>query len=142
MPVILGNRSSMVLPPTSRAATPRTLGVTLPMQIGGTVFNMSTTYVDQVKTNIRSLLLTQKGERVMQPNLGSDLYSALFSQSDDIFENRLETVIEDAIQMWLPSVNVVDVLVDTSKIELNSISLSITFRLLNSNETNTVDIQI
>ena len=47
------------------------LGISLPIQIGDVAFNQTFKTIDQVKTNIKSLLLTKRFERLMQPELGS-----------------------------------------------------------------------
>ncbi|MBL7086394.1 MAG: GPW/gp25 family protein [Candidatus Cloacimonetes bacterium] len=41
-------------------------------------FNPSTITFDQIKTNIRNLVLTNKGERYMHPDFGCDIYRILF----------------------------------------------------------------
>ena len=49
------------------------IGITLPLQIGNNAFNQSFKTIDQVKTNIKNLLLTKIKERVMQPELDKAL---------------------------------------------------------------------
>ena len=50
------------------------IGVKLPIQNGQQgYFDSSLTTIDQVKTNIRNLLLTIKGERLMHPEFGTDI---------------------------------------------------------------------
>ena len=65
------------------------VGISLPIQIGNTAFNQNFTNVDEVKTNILSLLLTKRGERVMQPELGSGLQELLFEQNDGELAQRI-----------------------------------------------------
>ena len=59
------------------------IGITLPISISNTAFAQSFTTLEQVKTNIKSLLLTKKYERVMQAQLGSGLQEVLFEFNDD-----------------------------------------------------------
>ena len=53
-------------------------------------FNKTKTLQEQTKSNIRNLLLTNKGERVMQPTFGSDLQRLLFEQYSDDLRDRIE----------------------------------------------------
>ncbi len=73
MAIVLGQRKVKDLKEFEDYA----IGITLPLQIGNTAFNQSFKTIDQVKTNIKNLLLTKKRERVMQPNLGSGLQELL-----------------------------------------------------------------
>jgi phage baseplate assembly protein W len=112
------------------------IGITLPLQITNTAFNQSFQTIDQVRTNIKSLLLTKRRERVMQPFLGSGLTELLFEPNDEEFENRIESTIVDSLQTWLPYV-VIDTIIIEQSNELkdrNRVEVSITFRI-NGNPT-------
>jgi phage baseplate assembly protein W len=112
------------------------IGITLPLQITNTAFNQSFQTIDQVRTNIKSLLLTKRRERVMQPFLGSGLTELLFEQNDEELESRIENTIVQSLQDWLPYV-VIDTIIIEQTNELrdrNSVEVSITFRI-NGNPT-------
>lgn len=112
------------------------IGITLPLQITNTAFNQSFQTIDQVRTNIKSLLLTKRRERVMQPFLGSGLTELLFEQNDADLEDRIENTIVQSLQTWLPYV-VIDTIIIEQSNELkdrNSLEVSITFRI-NGNPT-------
>ena len=76
-------------------------------------FQGNTDTIAAVRENIKILLLTLKGERVMHANLGTNipvLQGQLFEpiSRDETFENiRLE--IETAIQSYLPYIRVLDI---------------------------------
>jgi hypothetical protein len=53
------------------------IGVSLPFN-GPGVFNSTYTTKDQIKSNLVNLLLTSIGERVMNPNFGTELKRFLF----------------------------------------------------------------
>lgn len=107
------------------------IGITLPLQITNTAFNQSFKTIDQVKTNIKSLLLTKRRERVMQPFLGSGLTELLFEQNDEDLEDRIENTIVQSLQSWLPYI-VIDTIIIEQSNELkdrNRVEVSITFRI-------------
>ena len=59
------------------------VGLTFPLDLTAfSTFEQSKTLLQQTKSNLRNLLLTTKGERVFQPEFGSDLTRLIF---DNIF---------------------------------------------------------
>ena len=76
-------------------------------------FQGNTDTISAVRENIKTLLLTRKGERVMHSSLGTSipvLQGQLFEPitKDETFENiRLE--IESAIKQYLPYIRVLDI---------------------------------
>jgi phage baseplate assembly protein W len=116
------------------------IGIKLPIVILDTAFNQSFSTIEQIKTNIISLLKTQKRERLMQPQLGCGLHELLFEQNDDELEIKIEEVISDSISTWLPFVIIDSIIIDQSN-ELkdrNSVNVSITFSLDGNPSTETV----
>ena len=78
------------------------------------------------------LMLTKKGERLMQPDFGCDIWKVLFEQLDgSLIENTIETSILDAVGRWLPYINVEQIIFDydNSDIDNNRITLEIKFSL-------------
>ena len=132
MAVILGSKIVKDLEQFNDVA----IGITLPLQITNTAFNQSFQTIDQVRTNIKSLLLTKRKERVMQPLLGSGLNEILFEQNDGDLESRIENTIVQSLEDWLPYVILDNILIEQNN-ELkdrNSVEVSITFRI-NGNPT-------
>jgi phage baseplate assembly protein W len=132
MAIVLGSKKVQDLQQFNDTA----IGITLPLQITNTAFNQSFQTIDQVRTNIKSLLLTKRRERVMQPFLGSGLTELLFEQNDDELEERIENTIVQSLQNWLPYV-VIDTIIIEQSNELkdrNRVEVSITFRI-NGNPT-------
>ena len=107
------------------------IGISLPIQIGNVAFNQTFQTIDQIKSNIKNLLLTKRGERVMQPEFGSGLQEVLFEFNDDDLSEKIETTITTAIDRWIPSVSIESILVestDTLK-DSNQVNISLTFRV-------------
>jgi len=120
------------------------LGITLPIQIGNTAFNQSFTTYEQAKSNIKNLLLTKKGERVMQPNFGSGLQELLFDFNDDLLSAKIEETITTALENWLPYIVVQQINVNQSNDnkDRNTVGITISFNVRNSPELNTVSFKI
>ena len=90
------------------------IGISLPMDhINGSGFFPGTsTTLTQTSSNIRNLLLTNKGERVGQPEFGCGLLQVLFEpMSDDLLES-VRSEIEESIAFWLPHVTINNISVE------------------------------
>tara|TARA_B100000900_G_scaffold405350_1_gene414826 strand:+ start:1409 stop:1840 length:432 start_codon:yes stop_codon:yes gene_type:complete len=89
-------------------------GITLPVQRGNSgFFATAFTSFEQAKSNLKNLLLTRKGERMLQPNFGSGIHELLFEQATDNLEERLQENITDSVNFWLPYINI-----DTIDVEM------------------------
>jgi hypothetical protein len=61
---------------------------------------------DQIKANLVNYLLTNKGERVFNPNFGADLRSLLFENITDSTLEELKFYIESNITTNFPQITV------------------------------------
>ena len=117
------------------------VGITLPIQKGETgYFRQSFQTFDQIKSNIKNLLLTKKGERVFQPDFGSGIHDLLFNPATERFEEAVENTINEALEKWLPYVIVEDIDVDVSKdyTDNNQAKVSIKFKQQGQQQLGTV----
>ena len=85
--------------------------------------NLSSTTLQSTKTNLTSLLTTQKGERLFQPNLGVDIKGSLFEPiTEESFVSLEENVLEQ-ISIWLPFLKVENINIepepDSNKVTVN-----------------------
>ncbi len=110
------------------------------------VFSTNYTTLTQAKDNLKNLILTKKGERLMNPDFGCDVWLVLFEQMDGAtIETRIETAIVDAVDTWLPYLSLTSIVFDydDNDIDTNKISLDIQFALAsNPNLTESVQINI
>ena len=116
------------------------IGLSLPLQFGNNTFTQTFQTSEQVKSNIKNLLLTKKGERILQPEFGSGLQELLFEPSTTDFEGRIEDTINESIEQWLPYVTVEEIDIEATN-ELrdnNRINVSLKFRIGNNVDLNEV----
>ena len=86
------------------------IGLALPIKPDdNNIFSLTKNSFDQVRHNLRNLLLTNVGERVYQPEFGSRLRELCFEQLDESLPQRVEDEVRRAVNFWLPYVNIVDV---------------------------------
>tara|TARA_B100001996_G_scaffold183478_1_gene140207 strand:- start:4075 stop:4467 length:393 start_codon:yes stop_codon:yes gene_type:complete len=62
-----------------------------------------------ITQSIKNLLLTRKGERLFQPQLGSDLQKSLFEPLDYGTAGMIKSQVKETIKRWEPRVIVEDV---------------------------------
>ena len=99
------------------------------------IFAVNFTTLTQAKDNLKNLILTKKGERLMQPEFGCDVWKVLFEPLDGILvETSIETSIVEAVSIWLPYLNI-DTIVfdyDENDIDNHRIVLDIKFSLISN----------
>jgi phage baseplate assembly protein W len=140
MAVILGKK--LVI--DSKQFEDYAIGITLPIQIGNTAFNQSFITADQVKSNIKNLLLTKRFERLMQPEFGSGIQELLFNMNDEMFADNLENTIVDTLSKWLPYVNVETINIQQSNEfkDNNKVEVSVSFRVSDTQILDTVTFNV
>ena len=108
-----------------------TIGLGLPMQhddVSGFFPGTSTT-LSQTGSNIRNLLLTNRGERVGQPTFGADILLTLFEPMSDELITGIEEKISTAMADWLPHVLVNKLNVEQDEVEVNQMNIELEFSL-------------
>jgi len=107
---------------------------------GSFFFGCNYTTVEQYKDNIKNLILTSLGERIMLPGFGSELQKYLF----EIYNNKtvdLYHIISSAIETWISGITVDQIEVIDDNIDKNIVKVSIFFHVNSiSNKTEKVDI--
>lgn len=91
-------------------------------------FATTKTTIEAVKNNIRNLLLTNRGERVFQPNLGLGLRQFLFEQITPDTIIAIQNDIRDTLSLWLPFVIIENIIVN-QKDDFNRIDVKLEFRI-------------
>ena len=109
------------------------VGLDLPLGIQpGTsdgMFATTKTTVDAIKNDIRLLLMTQKGERLMQPNLGVNIRQFLFEQITEDITIQIENDIVDTFETWLPFVELREININKEDQDKNRLGIDIKFNI-------------
>tara|TARA_B100000519_G_C13961187_1_gene305409 strand:+ start:68 stop:511 length:444 start_codon:yes stop_codon:yes gene_type:complete len=109
-------------------------------------FKSTETTIEAVKNNIKLLLLTTRGERLMQPTLGLNLRRFLFEQFTDESRITIENEIVDTFRTFLPFVEIKDLVIgmdETDAIGKNKLTISVLFNITRDpNTLESVDVTI
>ena len=92
-------------------------------------FKRTKTALEQAKSNIKSLLLTNKGERLGNPTFGTNLLSLVFSQENTDLESRVEEEIRAAMGEWLPFINIISIETNFSDNNMSTAIVNLRFTL-------------
>ena len=110
----------------------KSVGVSLPFTKGNNgFFAVTYTTKEQIKSDLKNLILTNRGERVMQPEFGCNLRQAIFEQIGPETYSYIRGEIENSIQRWLPYiiVNDVNVTSDANSKDNNRINVQLDYTL-------------
>jgi phage baseplate assembly protein W len=121
------------------------IGINRNSDTGG-IFAVNYSTLTQAKDSLKNLILTHKGERIMEPEFGCDVWRVIFEQIDsDLIESRIENAILDAVSIWMPYITIDEIIFDydDNDIDNNKIFLDIKFSLTsNRNLSEKVQINV
>ena len=95
---------------------------------GKGVFLSSYTTEEQSISNLKNLILTQKGERIFQPNFGTDIQRSLFENNTQELEIGLEESLTEDIEFWLPYI-IIDNLDIIRRVDEYTFYIKLSFRV-------------
>jgi uncharacterized protein len=87
---------------------------------------------EAVKESLKNLLLTDQGERLFQPNLGSDIRATLFENNTPMVIKLLEEKVRSVINNFEPRVNIIEIIIK-SEYDEDRIQITIYFNVRNVN---------
>jgi phage baseplate assembly protein W len=110
------------------------------------IFPVNYTTLTQAKDNLKNLILTHKGERLMNPEFGCDIWRLLFEPIvQGEIDAKIENTIVDAVSIWLPYLHIDEIIFDYDEndIDNHTIGLDIKFSLVsNPNLGDSVQINV
>jgi phage baseplate assembly protein W len=123
------------------------IGLVLPLTRGNAgFFDQSYDTLTQIKSNIINLLLTNSGERRMQPQFSSGLQEYLFEQNLEETLEILKKVIQDKINLWIPGVTVKNVNLKFTDSEKNNFKdtykVYIKVEFIVNNQSDSVNVEL
>jgi len=107
------------------------IGVSLPFN-GPGVFVTTYTTRDQIRSNIINFLLTNRRERVFNPNFGANLRELLFSQIDDL--DTMKQIILDKLAFYFGNLLISEITIEPDA-DNNTIRIHLVFTINGNLET-------
>jgi len=94
---------------------------------GPGVFEQTYTTREQSISNFKNLLLTQRGERFMQPEFGTNLQAFIFEQDVNALYDRITDEINSSAEYWTPYIRIISIDVTRSTTREYGINIRIVF---------------
>ena len=117
-----------------------TVGISLPFN-KPSAFRSTYDFKQQIKFNVVNLLLTNKGERVYNPNFGTDIRKQIFNQMVEGTFDALSDDISNTIAAFIPEITVERLTVTPGPTyNNNTVVIDLTYRINISNESDTITI--
>ncbi len=140
MAIILGRKPII----ESKEYEDYAVGLALPIQITNVAFKQNYTEIEQLKSNIKNLLLTKQGERLMNPLFGTGVEGLLFEQITDDFEDRVQEIITNSVERYIPNISIDEIIVDMSNEnkDKNLVNISLKFRSRNTGNSGVASMTI
>lgn len=96
---------------------------------------------ESVKRSIRNLILTDKYDRLFQPEVGCRVRNLLFENMSELVVNEIKSTIIETIDTYEPRARVIDVVVMNND-SRNAYDVYIYFEVINSVEPVSVNITL
>lgn len=112
------------------------VGIDLPLN-GPAVFKSNFQTKDAIKSDLINFLLTNPGERYLNPLFGAGLRDFIFSQISDGNLEFLKQDLQSKIQANFPNIRV-DTLEVLRNDDINTITISFTYSVINTNLTDEI----
>jgi len=116
------------------------IGISLPFNGPAGPFNKTYSTKDQIKSNLINLLLTNKGERVFNPEFGADIKKVLFEGITEDTSALIQNLIITNVNYFIPEVNIVDVVVEPNT-DNNSYNIIVKYNLVISGTADQITVQ-
>jgi phage baseplate assembly protein W len=94
---------------------------------------------EAVKGSIRNLLLTNRGERLYDSNIGSDIRKILFENISPAMESVLADLIRTTIENHEPRAKIIDIFVN-SDVDSHFVVVTLVFSVINKEEPITLEL--
>jgi len=104
-------------------------------------FGLIKTLGDEVQQNLKHLILTSPGERVMDINFGVGIRRFLFEQMVPQTQDKIESRILSQVRQYLPFVKITKIDFNTNEF-LNLLNIAITYNVSSINKNDKIVIDL
>ena len=114
------------------------VGIDIPFNAAG-VFRLNYTTKAAIKNNLINYFLTNPGERFLNPTFGGGLREFIFEQISDNNIEFLEDRINSDLELFFPNIQIINLEILRNSGN-NSITISLSYKVLNTNINDTIEI--
>jgi phage baseplate assembly protein W len=119
---------------------PKGIGISVLYSNNTSVFKSTVTTKDQIKSNLINYVLTNKGERLYDPNFGGDVRRAIFEANDDLTFDAIASRLETEILQYVPNIILQSIIIKRAPDE-NLVNIIINYQLNQQNQQVVVNVE-
>jgi phage baseplate assembly protein W len=97
-------------------------------------YSLNENYKDAVRQNLKNLILTAPGERIMDPEFGVGIRNFLFENNTTVLSQDIESKILEQVDKYMSFIEIVDIGFNRTSLapinEENNLSVTITFFII------------
>ena len=97
---------------------------------------------ENIRQSIRIILMTERKERLLQPEFGSGLGQTLFEPNTVETRHRIQDGIQKALEQWEPRIRVEQVRVEVDPDDPQAAIATITYKLVATQSTERVSLSV
>lgn len=101
----------------------------------GTYIDLNETYTDGIKSQVLHVIFTPKGQKLRDPDFGTNLVKFIFRPSDSLTFNEIKSEITSQINKYVPSVEFRDISIYNDENGANGIIVMIEYGTKRGNKT-------
>ena len=116
------------------------MGVSLPFNGPSGPFNKTYSTKDQIKSNLINLLLSNKGERIFNPEFGADLKIVIFEGITEDITPIIQDLIITNVSYFIPEIKINEVIVESDP-NTNTVSVTVNYQLIISGTSDQITVQ-
>ena len=119
---------------------PKGIGISVLYSNNTSVFKSTVTTKDQIKSNLINYVLTNKGERLYDPNFGGDVRRAIFEANNDLTFDAIASRLETEILQYVPNIILQSIVIKRAPDE-NLVNIIINYQLNQQNQQVVVNVE-
>lgn len=101
----------------------------------GTYIDLNKTYADGIKSQVLHIIFTPKGQKLRDPDFGTNLVNYIFSPMDSTTFGDLKAEISEQISKYVPDVEFRDISIYNNEDNDNSVVVMVEYGVKKGNKT-------
>ena len=105
-------------------------------------YSMNLSIIDSIKQDLKMLLLTSPGERIMYPDYGVGIRMFLFSQSGEFTSSLIEQTIREQAEKYMNFIDITSIEINEDSLNPNTIGVGIYYSIPYLNYSDTLNLSL
>lgn len=93
------------------------------------------TVAEKVRSQLMHIVFTPKGQRIRNPEFGTDLIKYIFDQNDGITWEAVKTEVSESVTRWATNINLKDIRVVKSEEDDSQVFVRLDYSVTEGNKT-------